>query len=67
MRRTQLPTKPATIPTTIAPTVTSPILGSPLTLAIAGVVGIVILIGLIFLVRRWWIRRQNPALFRDYD
>ena len=60
-------TKPVTTPTTIAPTVISPILGSPLTLAIAGVGGIVILIGLIYLVRRWWIRRQNPALFRKYD
>ncbi|WP_292427902.1 PQQ-binding-like beta-propeller repeat protein [Methanoregula sp.] len=60
-------TKPVTTPTTIAPTVISPIFGSPLTLAIAGVIGIVILIGVVFLVRRWWIRRQNPALFREYD
>jgi PGF-pre-PGF domain-containing protein len=33
---------------------------------IIGVVGIIILIGLALLIRRWWIRRQNPALFRKY-
>jgi len=54
-------------PPTIAPIVTSPILGSPLMLAIAGVIGIIIIIGLVYVVRRWWIRRQNPALFRKYD
>ncbi|MCX6686542.1 MAG: PGF-pre-PGF domain-containing protein [Methanoregula sp.] len=33
---------------------------------IIGVVGIIILIGVALLIRRWWIRRQNPALFRKY-
>jgi hypothetical protein len=33
---------------------------------ITGVVGIIILIGLALLIRRRWIRRQNPALFRKY-
>lgn len=37
------------------------------TIVVASVVGVLFLIGGILLIRRWWIRRQNPALFRDYD
>jgi hypothetical protein len=50
---------PATTPQPSAP---SPILNVVLVIAAIG-----ILAGGGFLARRWWIRRQNPALFREYD
>jgi len=39
----------------------------PFVVIIATIAGIGILAGVILLLRRWWIRRQNPALFREYD
>jgi hypothetical protein len=61
------------VPTRIPDAVVAPVLeqqsdGIPLTTIIAtGVVGALFLVGSILLIRRWWIRRQNPALFREYD
>jgi hypothetical protein len=44
-----------------------PITGFPLaTIALVGA-GCVVLIGSGWYIRRWWIRRQNPGLFREYD
>jgi PGF-pre-PGF domain-containing protein len=32
-----------------------------------GVVGVIVITVSAVFIRRWWIRRQNPALFREYD
>jgi hypothetical protein len=44
------------------PSAPSPLLDIVLVIAASG-----ILAGGGFMARRWWIRRQNPALFREYD
>ena len=56
-------TETVAVPATPVPATSA---GIPI-IEIAGIAGIVIIIGGIILVRRWWIRRQNPALFRKYD
>jgi PGF-pre-PGF domain-containing protein len=68
---TNTPSVRSTTPTptqTIAPApVTPPTTGMPLTTMVMAVVGIIIIVAGAFLVRRWWIRRQNPALFKELD
>jgi PGF-pre-PGF domain-containing protein len=61
-----------TIPTTVKPAttktqapVTPPAQGIPIMTIVLGIVGIIIIVVGAFFVRRWWIRRQNPALFRE--
>jgi PGF-pre-PGF domain-containing protein len=41
--------------------------GIPLVTLVAWIAVIVLIIICALLIRRWWIRRQNPALFRRYD
>ena len=45
----------------------APAAGFPFMTVVLIVAGCVVLIGSGWYVRRWWIRRQNPALFREYD
>nr|WP_319376338.1 PGF-pre-PGF domain-containing protein [uncultured Methanoregula sp.] len=53
--------------TTAIPAASQPAPALPLpTMAIVGGIVVVLVAGG-FLIRRWWIRRQNPALFRNYD
>ena len=62
-----LNTKPATATTTVPPVppVKSP--EFPTIWIIFGVAGLTAIFLMITFVRRWWIHRQNPALFRKYD
>jgi hypothetical protein len=41
--------------------------GSPFPAVVSGIIVIIIVAAGGFCVRRWWIRRKNPALFRDKD
>ena len=56
---TQTTAPPATAPQPAAP---SPLLNIVVVIAAIGIFA-----GGGFMARRWWIRRQNPALFREYD
>ncbi len=64
---TTVPKKPVTTTTTVPPVSSEESYEIPLIWIIAGIGAVIgfVLIGL--LIRRWWIRRQNPALFRKYD
>ncbi len=54
--------------TTTAPAIASqPQAGFPIPGVVFVVAGVMIVAGGGLLVRRWWIRRQNPALFREID
>jgi hypothetical protein len=59
---------PVTTQTTVPPaTAARPAAPAPLLNVILVIAAIGILACGGFIVRRWWIRRQNPALFREYD
>ncbi len=60
---TSVPVTTATTAVPAAP-VTDP--GIPV-IVLEGIVALGAVIGGVFLFRRWWIRRQNTALFREYD
>jgi PGF-pre-PGF domain-containing protein len=64
---TPVRTKPVTTTTTVPPVSYPESPEFPLIWIVVGVAGFTGFILSIVVIRRWWIRRQNPALFRKYD
>jgi PGF-pre-PGF domain-containing protein len=60
-------TKPLTTTTTVPPVSYPESPEFPTLWIVFGVAGFTGVILIIVVIRRWWIRRQNPALFRKYD
>jgi len=60
-------TKPLTTTTTVPPVSYPESPEFPTLWIVFGVAGFTGIILGIVVIRRWWIRRQNPALFRKYD
>jgi PGF-pre-PGF domain-containing protein len=59
--------KPVTTTTTVPPVSYPESPEFPTLWIVFGVAGFTGFILIIVVIRRWWIRRQNPALFRKYD
>jgi PGF-pre-PGF domain-containing protein len=60
-------TKPLTTTTTVPPASNAESPEFPTLWIVFGVAGFTGVIISILVIRRWWIHRQNPALFRKYD
>jgi hypothetical protein len=61
---------PVTSATTVPPaagTNTGGSAGIPTLAILAGIGAIAVVAGGAIIVRRWWMQRQNPALFRKYN
>jgi len=64
---TTIPKKPVTTTTTVPPITSEEPYEIPIIWIIIGIGAFIGFVLIVLLVRRWWIRRQNPALFRKYD
>ena len=62
-----LPVVPVAAQRTAAPAAITAPAGFPFATLMVGGTGVLVLVGGVWYIRRWWIRRQNPALFRKFD